>query len=77
MGLEVTPAALDQLGEVGFDPVYGARPLKRAIQQELENPLARRILAGEFGPGDTVAVEVDAGKEGLVFRKGGGVSLEK
>jgi ATP-dependent Clp protease ATP-binding subunit ClpB len=75
MGLEVTPAALDQLGEVGFDPVYGARPLKRAIQQELENPLARRILAGEFGPGDTVAV--DAGKEGLVFRKGGGVSLEK
>ncbi len=75
MGLEVTPAALDQLGEAGFDPVYGARPLKRAIQQTLENPLARRILAGEFGPGDTVVVE--AGKEGLTFRKGGGVSLEK
>jgi ATP-dependent Clp protease ATP-binding subunit ClpB len=75
MGLEVTPAALDQLGEAGFDPVYGARPLKRAIQQTLENPLARRILAGEFGPGDTVTVE--AGREGLDFRKGGGVSLEK
>jgi len=52
MGLEVTVAALDKLGEAGFDPVYGARPLKRAIQQELENPLARRILAGEFGPDD-------------------------
>jgi ATP-dependent Clp protease ATP-binding subunit ClpB len=75
MGLEVTTAALDRLGEAGFDPVYGARPLKRAIQQELENPLARRILAGEFGPGDTVAV--DAGQEGLAFRKGGGARLEK
>jgi ATP-dependent Clp protease ATP-binding subunit ClpB len=67
MGLDITPAALDWLGEVGFDPVYGARPLKRAIQQELENPLARRILAGEFGPGDTVMVDV--GREGLTFRK--------
>ena len=67
MGLEVTPTALDRLGEAGFDPVYGARPLKRAIQQELENPLARRILAGEFGPGDTVVVET--GREGLDFRK--------
>ncbi len=67
MGLEITEAALDRLGEAGFDPVYGARPLKRAIQQELENPLARRILAGEFGPGDTVTV--DAGRDGLDFRK--------
>ena len=67
IALEVTPAALDKLGEAGFDPVYGARPLKRAIQQGLENPLARRILAGEFGPGDTVVVE--AGREGLDFRK--------
>ncbi len=75
MELEVTTAALDRLGEAGFDPVYGARPLKRAIQQELENPLARRILAGEFGPDDTVAV--DAGKDGLTFRKGGGVRLGK
>ena len=67
IGLDVTTAALDKLGEAGFDPVYGARPLKRAIQQELENPLARRILAGEFGPGDVV--KVDAGKEGLGFGK--------
>jgi ATP-dependent Clp protease ATP-binding subunit ClpB len=75
MGLEVSTAALDKLGEAGFDPVYGARPLKRAIQQELENPLARRILAGEFGPGDTVVVE--AGKEGLEFRKRSGDKLAK
>ena len=75
MGLEVTAAALDRLGEAGFDPVYGARPLKRAIQQELENPLARRILCGEFGPDDTV--RVDAGAEGLSFDKGGAVRLEK
>ena len=75
MGLELTPAALDQLGEAGFDPVYGARPLKRAIQQSLENPLARRILAGEFGPGDTIAV--DAGWDGLEFHKTGGVRLDK
>ncbi len=75
MGLELTPAALDQLGEAGFDPVYGARPLKRAIQQTLENPLARRILASEFSPGDTIAV--DAGREGLTFRKTGGVRLDK
>ncbi len=75
MGLEITDAALDRLGEAGFDPVYGARPLKRAIQQELENPLARRILGGEFGPDDTVVV--DAGPEGLSFSKGGAVRLEK
>ncbi|MCP5451964.1 MAG: ATP-dependent chaperone ClpB [Gammaproteobacteria bacterium] len=74
MGLEVSEAALDRLGEAGFDPVYGARPLKRAIQQELENPLARRILAGEFGPDDTVVVDVSG--EGLTFGKGG-VRLEK
>ncbi|MBK8182856.1 MAG: ATP-dependent chaperone ClpB [Candidatus Competibacteraceae bacterium] len=75
MGLEITTAALDKLGEAGFDPVYGARPLKRAIQQELENPLARRILAGEFGPGDTVMVNV--GKEGLEFRKRSADKLAK
>src|SRR5690606_18578137 len=54
LSLELTDKALDLLGNVGFDPVYGARPLKRAIQQQLENPLARRILEGEFAPGDTI-----------------------
>ncbi|MDX1595232.1 MAG: type VI secretion system ATPase TssH, partial [Gammaproteobacteria bacterium] len=57
MRLELTDAALDQLAEAGFDPVYGARPLKRAVQQRLENPLAQRILAGEFGPGDVLRVD--------------------
>ena len=55
------------LGNVGFDPVYGARPLKRAIQQQLENPLAQKILAGEFVSGDTVKVDAEGGQ--LVFAK--------
>ena len=57
--LEITDGALALLGNIGFDPVYGARPLKRAIQQQLENPLANRILAGTFGAGDTVVVDTD------------------
>ncbi|HQT81361.1 MAG: ATP-dependent chaperone ClpB [Ferrovum sp. 37-45-19] len=57
--LSVTDAALDQLAEVGFDPVYGARPLKRAIQNELENPLAVKILDGSFAPKDEVVVDVN------------------
>lgn len=66
--LEVSDAALTLLGNVGFDPVYGARPLKRAIQQQLENPLARQILEGRFQSGDTVEVAAEGGQ--LVFRKG-------
>ncbi len=65
--LELDTAALDLLGTAGFDPVYGARPLKRAIQHQLENPLAQRILAGTFGPGDTIKVSVKSGE--LVMRK--------
>jgi len=67
LALQVSAAALDRLGEAGFDPVYGARPLKRAIQQQLENPLAKRILAGEFAPGDTIRVDVTADE--LAFEK--------
>jgi ATP-dependent Clp protease ATP-binding subunit ClpB len=67
ISLEFDAAALDLLGATGFDPVYGARPLKRAIQRELENPLAQRILAGEFGPGDAIRVAVRDGA--LVMRK--------
>ncbi len=62
MGLAVSDAALDHLGEAGFDPVYGARPLKRAIRAQLENPLAQEILAGKFGPGDTIEVELRDGR---------------
>ncbi len=57
--LEISNGALALLGNIGFDPVYGARPLKRAIQQQLENPLANKILSGEFGAGDTVVVDTD------------------
>jgi ATP-dependent Clp protease ATP-binding subunit ClpB len=67
MELELDDAARDLLGEAGFDPVYGARPLKRAIQQQLENPLAQAILKGEFGPGDRVQVTVSDGQ--LAFEK--------
>jgi ATP-dependent Clp protease ATP-binding subunit ClpB len=65
--IELTDKAFDLLGNVGFDPVYGARPLKRAIQQQLENPLAQQILSGTFGSGDTVRVDAEGGK--LVFVK--------
>jgi ATP-dependent Clp protease ATP-binding subunit ClpB len=68
LGLHLSEAALDKLGEAGFDPVYGARPLKRAIQHQMENPLAQEILAGRFHPGQTI--EVDADESGLLFRVG-------
>jgi ATP-dependent Clp protease ATP-binding subunit ClpB len=69
LALEISDEALDRLGEAGFDPVYGARPLKRAIQQQLENPLAQQILAGRFAPGDVIVVELDGDR--LSFSKNG------
>ncbi len=66
LSLTLTDKALDLLGNIGFDPVYGARPLKRAIQQQLENPLAKEILAGAFQPGDTIAVDAQAGRLAFV-----------
>jgi ATP-dependent Clp protease ATP-binding subunit ClpB len=68
IGLEVSDAAFDVLGDIGFDPVYGARPLKRAIQSQLENPLATRILSNAFVNGDTVKVDAEGGR--LNFIKG-------
>jgi ATP-dependent Clp protease ATP-binding subunit ClpB len=68
IGLVLDTSARDRLAQAGFDPVYGARPLKRAIQQQLENPLAQRILRGDFGPGDVIRVVVEG--EALDFRKG-------
>ena len=67
MQLELTDAAIAEIASAGFDPVYGARPLKRAIQSEIENPLAREILNGNFVAKDTVKVDVKAGK--IVFIK--------
>lgn len=63
--LELSDDAMQQLAEVGFDPVYGARPLKRAIQRSIENPLAEAILSGRYKPGDTIKVDVRDGE--LVF----------
>ncbi|HEY1028591.1 MAG TPA: ATP-dependent chaperone ClpB [Pseudomonas sp.] len=65
LSLELTPEALDKLIAVGYDPVYGARPLKRAIQRWIENPLAQRILAGDFAPGAQVKAKVE--DEEIVF----------
>ena len=66
--LEISDKALDLLGNVGFDPVFGARPLKRAVQQQVENPLARLILEGRFQPGDTVAVDAKGGELAFTAR---------
>ena len=59
LNLQVSPPALAELAKVGFDPVFGARPLKRAIQQRIENPLSKLILEGQFGPKDSIQVKVD------------------
>src|SRR5438477_1823152 len=67
MDLTLDDGARDLLGEAGFDPVYGARPLKRAIQQQIENPLAQKILQGEFGPGDRIHIAAHEGQ--LSFTK--------
>jgi ATP-dependent Clp protease ATP-binding subunit ClpB len=67
MKLEVSPQALAELAKAGFDPVFGARPLKRAIQQHIENPVARLILEGKFGPKDVVPVDVHEGE--FVFER--------
>jgi ATP-dependent Clp protease ATP-binding subunit ClpB len=61
MKLDVSPAALAELAKVGFDPVFGARPLKRAIQQRIENPVAKMILEGKFAPKDVIPVDVQGG----------------
>ncbi|HUF13545.1 MAG TPA: ATP-dependent chaperone ClpB [Longimicrobiales bacterium] len=70
MRIELTEAARRHVAEEGYDPVFGARPLKRAIQRLIQNPLALRILEGEFGPDDRVIVDHEPGAAELTFRKG-------
>ena len=67
IGLRIDDQAFDILIDAGFDPVYGARPLKRAIQQQVENTLAQKILAGDFTAGDTILISAEDGK--LTFTK--------
>ena len=72
MTLELTDAAVEQLTGEGYDPAYGARPLARTIQKRIENPLAGRILSGEFESGDTIVVDAPGGGSGLTFTKAEG-----
>ncbi len=66
MQLEITEAARDLLAREGYDPVYGARPLKRLVQRRIENPLAQRMLAGEVNDGERVIVDADGDE--ITFR---------
>jgi ATP-dependent Clp protease ATP-binding subunit ClpB len=68
VSLELTPAALAKLSAEGYDPFYGARPLKRVIQRRIQDPLALKLLEGEFHEGDTVLVDVDEQEE-FVFQR--------
>ena len=72
LSLELTPAAKELVAEAGWDPTYGARPLKRALQRLVENPLALRLLEGDVAEGDTVLVDVKEGE--LVFEKAAAVA---
>jgi ATP-dependent Clp protease ATP-binding subunit ClpB len=65
----VDDAALAVLAKEGYDPAYGARPVKRAIQRMLENPIARKIIEGVFAPGDTVCATVQEGRDFILLKK--------
>jgi ATP-dependent Clp protease ATP-binding subunit ClpA len=67
--LKATDAAKDWLATTGYDPVYGARPLKRLIQKEIENPLSLELLKGQYADGDTILIDADNENEELVFKK--------
>jgi ATP-dependent Clp protease ATP-binding subunit ClpB len=66
--LALSDQAVARVAEAGYDPIYGARPLKRALQKLVIDPLATRLLGGEFGPGDTILADVDG--DGIVFKRG-------
>ena len=68
LALDVSDQALEELAKVGFDPVFGARPLKRAIQQRIENPLSKALLQGQFPPKSHIKVTVDPLKDPGVFQ---------
>ncbi|MGA2439853.1 MAG: AAA family ATPase, partial [Tepidisphaeraceae bacterium] len=72
--LSVTGAAVKLLVEEGYDPAYGARPLKRVIQQRIENPIAGKILAGEFGEGDTISIDANPNKQAFQIQRSTGAS---
>ena len=69
LNVELTPVARDWLAKEGFDPAFGARPLRRALQKHVESPLSVSLLSGQFTEGDTIVVDVDELTEKLVFRQ--------
>ncbi|MCW2957047.1 MAG: clpB, partial [Thermoleophilia bacterium] len=71
LSLDIKPAALRQLADEGYDPAYGARPLKRVIQQRLENPIARQILEGGYADGDQIVIDADPARSEFVFNRNG------
>jgi ATP-dependent Clp protease ATP-binding subunit ClpC len=76
--VELTPTARDWLSKEGFDPAFGARPLKRALQKHVESPLSVSLLSGQFSEGETILVDVDEGTNKLVFRQiGPGIPAEE
>lgn len=76
ISMVMTEAALDALTDIGFDPVYGARPLKRAIQRELETSVAKGILRGDFGDGDEVTIDADENGSIVIWRSGLGSNAQ-
>jgi ATP-dependent Clp protease ATP-binding subunit ClpB len=70
LSIELSDRAKVHIAEQGYDPAYGARPLRRTIEKEIQNPLALKLLEGEFGEGDTVKVDLDTKAGRLVFKKG-------
>ncbi len=77
LNVSLTGTARDWLAEQGFDPVFGARPLRRALQKHVESPLSISLLSGQFVDGDTVVVDLDPEKKVLVFRKSSDVKVEQ
>ena len=76
MKVELSPAGQEWLAQAGFDPTFGARPLKRALQKHIESPLSLRLLSGEFISGDTVLVDVND-KQEITFRKATSIPVEQ
>ncbi len=70
IGLQLTDAAVRHLAAIGYDPVYGARPVKRAVQRELETNIAKALLRGEFVEDDTIVVDMDEGSNSLMLKRG-------
>jgi ATP-dependent Clp protease ATP-binding subunit ClpC len=71
LSVEISPEAREWLAKEGYDPAFGARPLKRALQKFVESPLSKSLLAGEFSSGDTIQVEMDAENDCLLFNAEG------